>query len=285
MSRTVGAILHDANRRLGEAGISEARLDARLFACHVFDMDAAAILGHPERELTAAQEQAFDTLVARRERHEPVALILGTREFWSLPFRVTADTLIPRPDSETLVEAVLERVADRDAGLSLLDLGTGTGCLLLALLSELPKARGLGVDANAGAIEVARGNAQSLHLADRARFQIGDWARGLTGPFDVIISNPPYIPAKDIEHLAPDVAAFEPRAALCGGADGLDSYRVIVPELVRLMGSRGTAYLEIGAGQSQTVATFVHENGLQALEIKRDLAGIPRCVVAAPESP
>ena len=279
---TVGSALQDANLRLRAAGIAGTRLDVRLFLCHLLGIDAAALLGHPERELTAAEAEAFDVLVARREQKEPVARILEGREFWSLPFRVTADTLVPRPDSETLVEAALERVPDRSAPLSLLDLGTGTGCLLLALLSELPGARGVGVDASAGAVRVARENARSLHLAHRAHFVVGDWARGLASPFDLIVANPPYIPTHTIARLAPDVATFEPRAALCGGTDGLDSYRKIVPDLARLMGSPAMAFLEIGAGQSPAVSALIRDNNLQVLEIKRDLAGVPRCLVAAP---
>ena len=182
-----------------------------------------------------------------------MAHILGQREFWSLAFKVTADTLDPRPDSETLVQAVLDQVPERSAPVRLVDFGTGTGCLLLSLLHELPNAVGLGVDASAAALAIAAENANALGLAQRTTFRRGHWDDGIEPGFDIVLSNPPYIPSGDIPGLQPEVASFEPRLALDGGADGLDAYRRLGPAAMRLLVSDGLAVLEIGIGQGDSV--------------------------------
>lgn len=276
---TVGEALRDLTRRFAVAGIPSARLDARLLVGHALGLDATAVFAHPERPLDQAEAAAVETLAARRERREPLSHIVGRREFWSLPFKVTAATLDPRPDSETLVEAVLERLPDRNRPYRLLDFGTGTGCLLLALLSELPGAQGLAVDRSPEALAVAEENARALGLHHRVRLRCGDWGTGIDGLFDVIVSNPPYIPDQDIAGLEAEVAAFEPWGALAGGADGLDCYRALAPEIGRLLASDGTAALEIGQGQAAAVTSLMRDAGLRSLGIRRDLAGIERCVL------
>jgi release factor glutamine methyltransferase len=228
--------------------------------------------------LTAEEEVRAAAATQRRLKREPVSRILGRREFWSLSLQVTPDTLDPRPDTETVVEAVLEAVPDRRAPLRLLDFGTGSGCILLALLSELPRAQGVGVDINPGAAAAAAENARRLGLGDRARFVVGDWGKEIDGAFDVIVSNPPYIPDEAIAGLEPEVH-FDPPAALAGGADGLTCYRALGPELTRLLALDGVAALELGIDQGQAVRHILEENGLTFLRMRRDLAGIDRVIV------
>lgn len=230
--------------------------------------------------MTEAEQEQFQALLVRRERREPIAHITGRREFWSLSFTVTADTLDPRPDSETVIEAVLAAVPDRTQALNVLDFGTGTGCLLLATLSEYPNAVGLGIDRSEGALAVARGNASALGLEQRAQFRTGDWGAGIHGLFHVILSNPPYIPDNDIAGLEAEVAAFEPWSALAGGPDGLDCYRALAPDIARLLAPGGVAVLEVGQGQAADVAAILQAAGLIPQGVRHDLGGIERCVIA-----
>jgi len=281
VSTSITDTLRDATRRLTEAGIDGARLDARVLLAHLLGVAPGWLVTHSDEALDPDRSAAFAASLARRLDREPVARILGEQEFWSLPFQVTADTLIPRPDSETLVDAVLCRLPDRSAPLRLLDLGTGTGCLLLALLHELPNAWGLAVDRNAGAARVAAANARALGLSERTAVICGDWGTALDGFFDAILSNPPYIPDRDIADLQPEVSRFEPRPALAGGADGYQAYRRLAPELARLLAPGGFVALEVGQGQASQVAAIVQAHGLTAIEIHQDLAGVDRCVMAA----
>jgi release factor glutamine methyltransferase len=276
---TVAGALAEAIRALAGAGIDEPRREARLLLATVLGVDAAAILGAPDRLLLAAERTRFTALVGRRAAHEPAARLVGHREFWSLDFALSPETLVPRPDSETVVEAVLAQIGERGAALRLLDLGTGSGCLLLALLSELPAATGIGVDIVPGAVLTARCNAVSLGLADRAGFVVGVWGAAIAGCFDVIVANPPYIKSGTIAGLAPEVARYDPRCALDGGGDGLDSYRTLAPEMVSLLRDGGVAAFEFGAGQVQSVAALMRHAGLAIVEIRRDLAGVERCLV------
>jgi release factor glutamine methyltransferase len=276
---TVGEALASLTARFAAAGIDTAKLDARVLIGHVLGIEPIQVFSRPERVLGADEAASLEAAALRRERREPMAHITGRREFWSLTFEVTADTLDPRADSETVVEAVLETVADRTRPLRLLDFGTGTGCLLLSLLSELPNATGLGIDRSEAALEVARRNAQSLGMAQRTEFRRGDWGRGLDGLFDVIVSNPPYIPDEDVAGLAPEVAAFEPRGALAGGPDGLDCYRTLIPDAARLLRPGGLLALEVGLGQAAPVGELVLQQGLRFQGARRDLAGIERCVL------
>ena len=277
--QTIRTALDAAARSLAAAGVPEPRLEARVLLGRALDTGREALLGYPERSITPAQREALEAAVERRRAREPTAYILGEREFWSLGFLVGRDTLIPRPDSETVVEAALAAVADRTAALSVLDLGTGSGCLLLALLSELPGARGVGVDVSAGALKVARANAARLGCAERAHFLCGDWGGALGGRWDLIVANPPYLDGAEIDALAPEIAAFEPRVALCGGAGALACYRALAPDVARLLAPRGAAVLEVGAGHAATVAAVLADHGLAEAGRRRDLAGIERCVV------
>jgi len=277
---TVGDLLRGLATRFQAVGIDSARLDARLLVAEILGVEPLYLATHPELVLTAQQQAAIEVMAARRENREPISHILGRRGFWTLDLRVTKDTLDPRPDTETLVQGILDRVGDRQAALRLVDFGTGSGCILLALLSELPNARGLGIDQSADALAVAADNAVRTGLAARARFQRGDWGHGLTGPFDVIVSNPPYIPDADIAGLEPEVARHEPLSALAGGADGLDCYRHLVPEMARLLLPGGLAGFEVGAGQAPDVARLFSTHGFRDVEITQDLAGIGRCVFA-----
>lgn len=267
--------------RFAAAGIDSARLDARLLVAEVLGVAPMKVATYPEMALSPEQAGRLEEMAARREAREPISHILGRRGFWTLDLAVTADTLDPRPDTETLVQAVLDAIPDRAAPLLLLDFGTGSGCILLALLAELPQAHGVGIDQSPGALAVARRNAEANGLAGRSEFRLGDWGSGLDGRFDVIVSNPPYIPDEDISGLEPEVACYEPRTALAGGPDGLDCYRALVPDIARLLAPGGTAGVEVGQGQAGAVAALFDGAGLVVTKRPRDLAGIERCVLAA----
>lgn len=275
-----GTAARALTERFAAAGIDTARLDARLLVAEVLGVEPMKVTTYPETELSPDQAARLDSLAARRQAREPISHILGRRGFWTLDLEVTADTLDPRPDTEALVEAVLGAVTDRQAPLALLDFGTGSGCILLALLAELPQARGLGIDRSEGALAVAQRNAHANGLADRAQFRLGDWGRGLDGRFDVIVSNPPYIPDEDIAGLEPEVARYEPRTALAGGVDGLDCYRVLAPQIAALLAPGGVAGVEFGQGQAAAVAALFEGVGLTVTEVRNDLAGIERCLLA-----
>ena len=281
---TIGAALAGAARELAAAGIDNARAEARMLVGHATNVGPETIIGYPDRLLDGRQRDALGEAVRRRARREPMAHLLGAREFWSLDFAVTPDVLTPRPDSETVVEAALGQIADRAAALDILDLGTGSGCLMLALLSELPNARGLGVDISPAAAAIARRNAERLGLARRARFAVADWDCGLAGAFAVVVANPPYVPSGEIGRLAPEVARFEPRMALDGGADGLESLRAVAPAIARTIAADGTALVEIGAGQAAAAVDLMAQCGLAVDRVAADLSGIPRCLVLRPGS-
>jgi len=275
---TIGEALALATRRLAAAGIEAARLDARLLLASVAGMSASAVLLEPERALAPETEAAFNGFVDRRCRREPVSRIVGRREFWSLDFAITLATLDPRPDSEALVEAALAQFAPEPPR-RVLDLGSGTGCLLLAVLSERPSWTGIGIDIAEDAVAVGRANARTLDLAGRAHFQNGDWGQGLSGPFDLILSNPPYIPSREIPGLAPEVSAYDPRRALDGGEDGLDAYRALAPAIARLLAPKGFAVIELGKGLAEEIARLMCATGLTEIDRRRDLAGVERCLV------
>lgn len=227
----------------------------------------------------------LQSLTARRIKREPMAYILGEREFWGLPFKVTPAVLVPRPDSETLIEAVLALMPDRQRAWRILDLGVGSGCLLLTLLREYPQATGAGLDASPEALAVAGENAVALGVADRASLVTGDWRRpgwleAVGGPFDLVVSNPPYVESGAIDGLMPEVARFEPRLALDGGADGLDAYRLIATAGPQLITPGGYVVVEVGEGQAPEIATIFDQAGLQPAGRWRDLAGIERVVAS-----
>lgn len=265
-----------AVQALREAGIESAGLDARLLlegALATRDLD-------PDHTLDAAAAAAFDGFLRRRLAREPVWRILGEREFWGLTFHLSPATLEPRPDSETIVEAALVQLEGRrDEALALLDLGTGTGCLLLALLSELPRARGLGIDLSDEACRTAAGNAALNGLENRAAFRQGDWTEGLAGPFDLIVSNPPYIPLVEIATLSVEVREHDPMLALDGGADGLGPYRLFASSLPPLLAPGGVIVLEIGAGQGPDVVALMQAGGLEFRGSRHDLGGHERALI------
>jgi release factor glutamine methyltransferase len=279
------ARLIDLAEKLAAAGIEHARSDAWLLLAAASGRSRVELIAGAAPPLSPAEEERLAALAARRLGREPMAYILGAREFWSLTFRVGPAVLVPRPESETVVEAALAEIADRAARLRILDLGTGSGCLLLALLSELPRASGLGIDRSGEALAIAESNAELLGLTERAAFREGDWGHGLAGPFDLIVSNPPYVALADAARLAPEVRAFEPKEALFAGADGLAAYRALVPDCARLLAEDGVACLEIGQGQGAAVAAIARRHGLRLLASRPDLAGIERCLVFRPAAP
>lgn len=271
-------VLRHAEALLREAGVDTPELDARILMGSALGMTREHMLIHATARLNPAQVDRVLGFIKRRVDREPVSRILGRREFWSLDFHLSPATLDPRPDSETLIDEALAGIADRKAPLSILDLGTGTGCLLLALLSELPNAAGTGIDRSEEAIATATANARRLGLGQRARFAIGDWGTGLAERFDLVVSNPPYIPDAEIETLAPEVVRFDPVAALAGGPDGLNAYRTIVKQLPNLLKSNGKVIFEVGAGQSGDVAGLLASAGFSGIGTRRDLAGVERAV-------
>ena len=278
---TVGQALASARLRLRDAGIPDANLDARVLVGHALALSPSDLVGHPERALTGAGQRRIEALLDRRLRREPVAYITGRREFWSLPLSVTPAALIPRPDSETLIEAVLDDVGDRSALLRILDLGTGSGCLALALLGELANADAVAVDRSADALRLARANALALGLGHRLRLAASDWASALSGPFDIVVANPPYVAAADWPELAPEIRLFEPQAALLAGDDGLAAYRHMIPDLPRILAPSGLAYLECGHEQSARIADLLNAHGFTAIAVRADLGGRARCIRAS----
>ncbi len=268
--------LDEAAKRLADAGIESPRAEARLLLAHALGVTRDETLGaiNPTHE----QALAFEGLVARRAAREPSAYITGRKEFWSMDFRVGPGVLVPRPDSETLIEEALRIFPNRNAPLRIADLGAGSGILLIAALKEFPNASGIGFELSDAAYPWAKLNAQRLML-DRAEIRHADWGTAPENSFDLIFSNPPYIPAGDIAGLEPDVADHEPHAALDGGADGLDAYRALARLLPRLLKSQGQAILEIGAGQAAEMELLFRDSGLTVRRITPDLAGIPRALV------
>ncbi|HZD24938.1 MAG TPA: peptide chain release factor N(5)-glutamine methyltransferase [Alphaproteobacteria bacterium] len=278
--QNVRATLRESARRLIAAGIEDPVRDASVLLADSLGCDRLGLLRRAGEPLAEGAHELFERRLLRRLLREPVSRILGRREFWSLGFEIGPAVLDPRPDSETLVEAVLARLGDRSKSWRLLDLGTGSGCLLLALLSELPAARGVGTDLSPDALRLARRNAIRLGLGDRAAFIAGNWADSLNARFHVVLSNPPYIATGEIPGLAPEVRHYDPLPALDGGADGLAAYRRLAPELPRLLVPGGLAALECGQGQAATIAALLAAAGLVPETPARDLAGIERCVLA-----
>ncbi|GCE79232.1 peptide chain release factor N(5)-glutamine methyltransferase [Komagataeibacter oboediens] len=270
-------LLAEATACLRAAGVDAPQREARLLAAHAADTDLAGLLCIDT--LSPAAHAIFVQTLHRRLNHEPMAYITGHTGFWSLDIAVSPATLIPRADTETLVEAVLDHLPDRNAPLRVLDIGTGTGCLLLAVLAEYPQAVGTGTDLNPDAARLAARNAARNRLAARAAMLCGNWADGIAGPFDLILSNPPYIPHADLNGLMPEVVRHEPARALDGGADGLVAYRALAAILPDLLAPGGIAVLELGIGQDKSVPAIMRLCGLHVLEIRPDLGGIGRALV------
>lgn len=275
--------VREARRRLvsafAAAGLDNAGLDARILIETVLDTRSP----DPDAVLDRDALGRLQRLAERRLSGEPTWRVVGEREFWGLTFTLSPATLEPRPDSEAIVEAALARLSQRrDEALEILDLGTGTGCLLLAILSECPHARGLGVDLSDEACRTATANAARNGLADRARFRQGDWTAGMSARFDVILSNPPYIPSAEIGALAPEVRDHDPLLALDGGRDGLDPYRLFARSLPTLLKPGGFVVFEIGAGQTDDVVRLMRGGGLEFAGSRHDLGGHERALIFAP---
>ena len=279
----VAGELSDATRRLREVGIDAARLDARVLLAHAMG-ERELVDARPDREVSSLAQAAFRAFVDRRASREPIAYITGHKEFWSLAFDVGPGALVPRPESETLIEELTRLVPDRNAPLRLLDLGTGSGCLLVSALKEYPHSQGTGVDASEAALGWARRNAAKLGVAPRCVLVFGNWAERIEGPFDAILTNPPYIRTEEIAALAPEVSRYEPVPALDGGPDGLAAYRAIAMKVASLLKPEGVLLAEIGEGQSESVTTIFEAASLDVVTIARDLSGIPRCVVGRPRN-
>lgn len=262
------------------SGIESPETDARILVGHALGLDRTALVSSADRILTRQDIDAINRLAARRLQREPVARIVGRKEFWSLPLRVSPATLVPRPETETVVEAALACVGDRNRALRIADLGTGTGAILLALLSELPNATGIGTDISPAALTTAQENARELDLEARVRFVTSDFGSALTESFDLVVSNPPYVASRDLSGLAPEVRDYEPMPALDGGPDGLNCYRRIAADAARLLKPEGMIVVEIGAGQAAAVAAIFEACGLRSAAPPRtDLAGIPRALI------
>ncbi len=282
MPKTIKQLLEYAKHELLAAQIESFAIDAQLLLMQVLKFSREDILRQADKLINLEQEDKYISLIERRKKHEPIAYILEKKEFFSQEFRVNKNVLIPRPDSETIIEAVIDHYNKDDKGLKILDLGTGSGCLLLTLLNEIDSSTGVGVDISQDAIAIARENAFKLDLAKRAEFRIVNWSGfEYNGVFDIIVSNPPYISLSDIADLDPDVRSFEPLQALDGGKDGLDCYRQLAPLIKKKLITKGKAFLECGLGQHEDVVMIMAEHGLKFVEFRKDLSGINRCVVVA----
>ncbi len=264
--------------RLKAAGIDQPAIDARLMLEAAADATRTDIVTDPYRVITPEQAATLDSYLARRERREPVSHILGRKGFWKIMLNVTPDVLTPRPDTETIVEAALRDWPEHEPR-TVLDLGVGSGAIILAILAERPAAKGLGVDISEEALAVARENAANLDLDGRIALLRGDWTGGLAEEsFDLVVSNPPYIPSQDIETLEPEVRDHEPRLALDGGADGLDHYRVLAPEILRVLKPGGRFLVEIGHDQSLQVEPLFRDAGGVEVSTLKDLSDRHRVV-------
>lgn len=270
--------LKEAVALMRAAGLDTPVLDARLIVQHALGISWDTLYLKEDQDLTGDERARLEGELARRAAHEPVSRIVGRRHFWTLDLAVSPDTLDPRADTETLIEAVVSAIPDRTRPLRVLDLGTGTGAILLALLTEYPNATGLGVDLSEGALAIARINADSHGLAERVSFVSGNWAENLSGQFDLIVSNPPYIAKRDLAGLPPEVREHDPMLALDGGTDGLDAYRALMPAIRALLAAGGMAVLEIGAGQADDVCRVGRDCGFEQSARRADLGGIERAL-------
>ena len=278
---TIAQMRRQMTARLAAGGIDTPELDARLLLAHVLGCAPGELLSRGDTSAPATLRSAAEALLARRLAGEPVARILGHKEFWSLTFQLSPETLVPRPDTETVVEAALSLLPDRAAPLRILDLGTGTGAILAALLTERPAATGIAVDFSERAARTARLNFEANGLFGRVGVLVADWGTAVAGGFDLVVSNPPYIAEGEMAGLSIDVRLHDPRRALVAGDDGLSAYRAIAADLPRLLKPGGVAVLELGVGQEPAVAALVQEAGLSVLgPAQADLAGVPRALCA-----
>lgn len=274
---TLDETMRTARHRLEQAGVDTPALDARILIRAATGLDEVAMIAEGIRAVPENQENLINEWLARRAAGEPVSRILGEKEFYGRSFNVTSATLDPRPDTEILIDRALDWAKAQNRPLRILDLGTGTGCILITLLAELPQASGIGVDINHDAATVSRENAVKHGVETRSQYACGSWFEPIEGQrFDLIVSNPPYIPYADIESLAPEVRNHDPILALAGGIDGLDPYKVIFSALENHLSPGGKAFLEFGFGQAESLARLVDDSNLFLSRITPDLAGIPR---------
>jgi release factor glutamine methyltransferase len=279
----IDAARREVARRFRGAGIGTPDLDARILVGHALGLDLTALMRAGDRRLDAGEMARIDTLAARRLGREPVARITGIKEFWGLRFTVTPDVLVPRPDTETVVEralAIVDQSGGRARPLRIADLGVGSGAILIALLTELPHATGIGTDRDIAALAVARENARRLGVAPRAAFVACDFGAAIAPGCDLVVTNPPYIRTDDIAGLDPDVRAFDPHGALDGGHDGLGAYRVIATQARDILDQDAHLVVEIGEGQGHAVAALFAAAGFGDIGVRPDLSGHDRVVVA-----
>jgi release factor glutamine methyltransferase len=279
---TIAAARRALAQAFRQAGLDSPELDARVLTGHALRLDHTALVSNGERALGADEVKRIGTFAERRLQREPVARITGLKEFWGLDLAVTPATLVPRPETETVVETILAVIADRSRPLRLTDFGVGAGALLLALLSELPNATGIGTDLSAEALQTARANADRLGLASRAAFVRCDYGAALRGPFDIVVSNPPYIESDAIGDLDPEVRDYDPRLALDGGTSGLHGYRALLADAQRILAPTGILVVELGAGQAPEVAALMEQAGFVTEPPKADLMGHFRAILARP---
>ena len=263
---------------LNTAGIEDALSDAKLLLSHVIGGDRLKLTVDAGRILKASELTDYLKLIDQRKERKPVSRIIGRKEFWSLEFEVSEAVLDPRPDSETLISAALAQMPIKNGSYMVADFGTGSGCLLLTILMERPGTWGLGLDYSYASVLQARTNARNLEVYDRAQFVVGDWGETLSGSFDLILTNPPYIASAEVKHLAPEVRDYAPKLSLDGGKDGLSAYRVVAPQLHRLLKANGSAMLECGFRQASQVSSILKAAGLRVFQTHCDLAGIDRCL-------
>jgi release factor glutamine methyltransferase len=280
--QTVEIARRDLTARFRKDKIDSAELDARILVGAALGLDLTGVIAAASRLVTQDESTRLEDFVRRRLAGEPVARLLGAKEFWGLPLQLSTETLVPRPDTETVVELALEMMRaapDPDRRLRIADIGTGSGAILLALLSEWPEACGIGTDISHAALRIAAANAARLGFAPRAGFVACDYAAALSGSFDLIVSNPPYIRSAEIGLLATEVRDYDPRSALDGGADGLDAYRALIPQAAKLLAHGGVLVVEAGQGQSAQIEGLMTAAGLTLQgPPKADLAGIRRAV-------
>ena len=278
---SVKVILEWAKEKLLGAQIESPILDARLLLGFALGTPHERFYGSEDKILTKSQADNYTKIIERRCKREPVSRIIGTRGFWNLMLRINLSSLDPRPDSEILIESILNTFPDKTANLKFIDFGTGTGCLLLSVLNEFPNSSGVGVDISKECIKLARENAALNGLSRRALFIESDWGREVTDKFDIIIANPPYIQSETISTLDPEVKNFDPYIALNGGQDGLCCYRVLAPQFVEFLKKGGLVFLEIGYNQMESVSNIMEHSGLKCLHINKDLGNRDRCLVLA----
>lgn len=279
--KTLKSVKTECENILKENFIDTVSLDTQILISHILKIESIEYALEPDRLISDYEYKAIMELIKLRASRKPISQIIGYKEFWSLPFQVTENTLTPRPDSETLIEICLKEVSNKKEALRVLDLGTGTGCLLLTLLSEMPNATGLGIDISQKALHIANKNAENLKLINRAEFILSNWTSNINDNelFDIIICNPPYISLDEKKNLAPEVSEFEPEKALFSGFDGLDDYKIIAKQVLKHIKPDGIIILEIGYTQAQKVKEIFISEGFNKIHIHQDLGQKDRCIV------